>query len=310
MTARTTLPQPASDDEFDSLERTSPVFELAIRDCFNEFEDSRIEATVAGSFPVFYVGSDHVVKCFPSLHADLERNECAVLRFVRDIEGVPAPEIVGTRSLDGWSFLLMTRLRGQGLKELWPQLDVDEKERLCEQLGAIVRSLHAVDPTPIRYCGLDWDEFLHQQLEGCQARQERLGLDRELARQIPGFLSSLVFDAPEQRALLHTEIMPAHLIVNAVEDSLTITGMLDFEPAMIGMPEYEFASIGLFLAGGEPALLRAFLRGYGRVADSDLHRRLMGFALLHRYSNVSWFLRFMPPGDSFEELGAAWFRAD
>ena len=56
--------------------------------------------------------------------------------------------------------------------------------------------------------------------------------------------------------------------------------------------------------------MRRVLEVSGLAIDAGLPRRLLGYALLHRYSNLRWYLERMPPGrgvDSFDRLAAQWF---
>ena len=82
---------------------------------------------------------------------------------------------------------------------------------------------------------------------------------------------------------------------------------------MLGHPDYELASVGVFLSCGEPALLRAVCEGYGRPGGAlppDACRRAMAFALLHRYSNLRWYLERVPPPagvHTLEELADFWW---
>ncbi|MCP4447176.1 MAG: phosphotransferase, partial [Myxococcales bacterium] len=303
----TQLPQPASEEEFDALDRKDHNFVEAIRDGFeDQIHSLPIEATAVGSYPVFHVGSEYIVKLFAPLHDNYFRTESALLRLLAGNRKVPAPELVATTEIDGWQAVLMTRLRGQSLKEIWPTIDAKQKEALCETLGEITRTLHGFEPGPIRASCLNWDEFFVEQVRECAARQLKHGLSERLARQIPDFLASLSFNN-DAHVVLHTEIMLDHVFAEDANDSLQITGLIDFEPAMVGLREYEFASVGLFITQGNARLLRAFMSGYGHEIDAELHRRLMGFALLHRYSKLSWYLQFMPNKNTVEELAASWF---
>lgn len=67
---------------------------------------------------------------------------------------------------------------------------------------------------------------------------------------------------------------------------------------MRGAPEYELASVGVFVSCGDPRLLRALLCAYGyREGDLDeaFARRMLGYAIVHRYSNLRWYLERLPP---------------
>jgi hygromycin-B 7''-O-kinase len=113
-----------------------------------------------------------------------------------------------------------------------------------------------------------------------------------------------------QLALLHTEIMREHLLVERFEDGWHISGLFDFEPAMLGAREYDLAAVGIFLTCAEPGLLRAFLVAYGAEIDDELPLRIMAYALLHRYSNLRWYLERLPVpdhGGDLERLARTWF---
>jgi hygromycin-B 7''-O-kinase len=67
---------------------------------------------------------------------------------------------------------------------------------------------------------------------------------------------------------------------------------------MRGAREYEFASVGLFVSCGDAGFLRRLLLAYGyryHQLDDALPRRLLAYALLHRYSDLPWWLAQLPP---------------
>jgi hygromycin-B 7''-O-kinase len=115
-----------------------------------------------------------------------------------------------------------------------------------------------------------------------------------------------------RRALLHTELMREHLMVANEGSGWQLSGMFDFEPAMLGAPEYDFASYGLFVACGDGRFLRRSLLAYGYRDDqlnAALQNRLMAYAILHRYSNLRWYLERLPVPDAttLEQLAAHWW---
>jgi hygromycin-B 7''-O-kinase len=95
-------------------------------------------------------------------------------------------------------------------------------------------------------------------------------------------------------------------------DAGRLSGLFDFEPAMVGAPEYDFSSLGLFVSCGDARFLRRTLLAYGyapHALDEALSCRLMAYTLLHRYSNLRWYLERLPaPGDtSLEQLATRWW---
>ena len=116
--------------------------------------------------------------------------------------------------------------------------------------------------------------------------------------------------------LLHTEVMRQHLLVTQGGDGRwRLSGLFDFEPAMHGAGEYEFASVGVFVSQGDRRFLRRVLTVYGYPAGElglDLARRLLAWALLHRYSNLASWLRRLPQPyrPTLDALADRWFGTD
>jgi hypothetical protein len=74
-------------------------------------------------------------------------------------------------------------------------------------------------------------------------------------------------------------------------DGWSLSGLFDFEPAMRGARECEFASVsvGLFVARREAGFPRRLLLAYGyrpHQLYDELPRRLLASALLLRYSDL------------------------
>src|ERR1035441_5572382 len=104
----------------------------------------------------------------------------------------------------------------------------------------------------------NWAAFLVEQRATAVERQRQVRLGEAWLEQIPEFLDSVPLPGQPDLALLHTEIMREHLVVDP--GRWTLSGVLDFEPAMIGDRGYEFASVGVFTSRGDARLL-------GRIID-------------------------------------------
>jgi hygromycin-B 7''-O-kinase len=273
----------------------------------------------AGGSMVFAVGDAHVVKLFAPPHADGAHTETRMLAHVQGRLGVPTPALHAAGELEGWPYLVMAQLPGTSLQEAWPRVAAGQRAQLLAQLGAALARLHALPPLALPPPGGSWEAFLSAQRAACVARQRGRGVAEAWLAQLPAFLDAALAlpDARPPTALLHTEVMRDHTLVREEPDGRwALTGLIDFEPAMQGHPDYELASVGVFLSGGEPALLRAFCRGYGwerGVLPVAVRRRALAFALLHRYSNFRWYLDTVPPPpgcDTLEALADAWWGTD
>ena len=267
----------------------------------------------SGSVPVYAIGSGHVLKLFPPTESVHASTEARVMALLDGALPIPTPRLVGDDTLDGWRGLLMTQLRGERLVDVWPRLSLADRDRFAQFLGHSMAALHALDATSLGDIEPPWHSFLPAQRDSAAERQRTRGLDPFWLEQLPGFLDRWMPPIGERRVLLHTELMREHLM--AAPDTnghCSLSGLFDFEPAMIGAPEYDFASFGLFVACGDGRFLRRSLLAYGYPPDqldAALQNRLMAYAILHRYSKLRWYLERLPAAGAvtLEQLAARWW---
>jgi hygromycin-B 7''-O-kinase len=262
----------------------------------------------SGSLPVYAVGDGFVLKLFPPTEAVHASIEARALAAVQDRLPIPTPRLVAADTHDGWPYVLMSQLPGQRLVDAWSSLSSAERDRMADRLGETVAALHTIDTEPLADFTPRWDEFIPKQLASAAQRQTQRRLAPQWVEQIDAFLARWMPPPAPKPVLLHTELMREHLTVDRGE----LTGLFDFEPAMLGAPEYDFASFGLFVACGDARFLRRTLLAYGYAPhelDEALPCRLMAYALLHRYSNLRWYLERLPlPGaTTLEQLAAHWW---
>jgi hygromycin-B 7''-O-kinase len=282
-----------------------------------------------GACPVFAVGARYVVKLFAPPFTDAFENEREILAHVEGRLGVATPAVAASGMLDDWHYLVMTQLEGRTLRELWGGLARADQLGLARALGDVLRRLHALPTDPIRSAVArpDWTVLVDDQRARCVERQAAHGAPEVWLARIPAFLSGRALDglvaraAPTgdalgvapRHALLHTEILREHVLAAEVAGTWRLTGLVDFERSMIAPIEYELAAVGLFFSEGDPEVLRALLVAYGLPAASlaaALRRRVLACALLHRHSNLAWFLERLPPAPgttTFEELADQWW---
>lgn len=307
------LPIIRTPEEHRASPRDEATYLPAVREICrrNGLPAERCAKYAGGSTIVFAIGADHVVKLFEPIFPGEAATERAVLERVEGRLAVPTPRVVAAGEMEGWSYVVMSQLAGRSLREAWDEIATAERAEICRRVGEAVARLHALPAETLPIPGPGWEEFLARQAEGCVERQRKYGLAEGWLEQVPGYLASVLLP-PRRPVLLHTEVMRDHVLVQRGAAGWEVTGIFDFEPAMRGDPEYELASVGIFLAGGDPALFGAFLRGYGLPAealDAELRRRVLAYTLLHRYSRMSWYLDVVPPraAATLDELAAEWF---
>jgi hygromycin-B 7''-O-kinase len=252
-----------------------------------------------GSLPVYAIGGAHVLKLYPPMYAAECETEASVLSAITGRLPIPTPRVDAVGEHSGWSYLVMERLRGESLATAWPRISEHERARLLAALGEGLAALHAIrDPVLVTLAPSDWAAFVAEQRASAVERQRAKGLDAAWLAQLPAFLDAVPLEMNGPLVLLHTEVMREHLLVREGARGWELSGLFDFEPAMCGAPEYELASVGVFVSCGEPRLLHSLLRAYGYSDDSldeAFAQRMLGYAIVHRYSNLRWYLERLPP---------------
>jgi hygromycin-B 7''-O-kinase len=295
------------------IRKNQPLFEPGLRHILHLAglpPAATITGTLGGSLPVFGVNHDLVVKLFSPLHREHFANELASLRLLEGKTPFGTPRIRTFGTLETWSYLLMTRVRGTQLSTLWPDLNETKKAAVCENLGATAAALHRVHATTPADAA-QWRAFTAGQAGHCVEHHRARGLGENLLAQIPAYIAPMLAPmAATPVVFLHTEFMLEHIFIDPVR--LTIEGLIDFEPSMTGPAEYEFGAVAIFVAEARPARLRAFLRGYGYPWTDTTARLLLSHKILHRYSNLIWYMERLGPAraETLEDLEKAWFSID
>lgn len=272
-------------------------------------ESSNLIACVSGEF---------VVKVFPPFHRHQWESERRVLERIGSSGlSLPVPKLIaqGERP-DTWTYVIMSRVPGQALEEVWPSLAQPEKAELLETIGRVMAQMHSIPVAGLSDLDPEWNGFLTGQREKCLARHRRLKMPEWFLAEVPQQVEeSLAAFLREEPVILTGEYTPFNLLVDGGPGKWQLSGMIDFGDAMIGPREYDFDGPILFLCAGDPLLVDQLFRGYGLTSprvDAALRRRLMLFAILHRYSNLMYQVRI--PGvweqvRSVRELEARVFAA-
>lgn len=313
------LPPVASRDDYRAALKQTEPFEAAVRhlSAVHGFPAAPLSRFSNGSTPVFAAGEAHVVKFYGPLYLDTFRGEVAALSHVHGRLGVPTPGVVASGTLDGWGYVVMDRLRGRELREMWDEMGPDDQLAAVRRTGEAAARLHALSVDGLEALDVGWAAWTARQRETAVERHREKELGEEWLAQFPAWLDTVEMepDGPPPMVLLHTELMRDHVLADRAGEGWEVTGLIDFEPAMLGCRDYEMASVGLFVARGDPALLRAFLEGYGvdpRGVDDAARRRWLAWAILHRYGNLRWYLEFMPMPEerTLDALARRWWATE
>ncbi len=212
------------------------------------------------------------------------RQEPAIHELLLARTSIPAARILAfddSLELVDREYLLMERLPGRPLTET-PHAPYD---RVLRQVGAHLAAAHAL--TADRYGYLGAHRPMTPQTSWVAAFEimwskmidDIVGVgwyDRGEARFLRGLLDRhlSLFDRPAPASLLHMDIWHQNILV---DDSGQVTGIVDWDRALWGDPEIEFAVLD-YCGVSEPA----FWEGYGRERDASPAARVrQAFYLLY-----------------------------
>jgi hygromycin-B 7''-O-kinase len=308
------LPSVDTVDELNAVVRDEALLRPATQDLCAHLglAGARLVRFEDGTLPVYSVGDSLVLKLFPAFEAAQAVREARVLSHIWGQLPVATPRLQAADLYkNGWRYVLMSRLPGMSLTDAWHRITAADQDRIVVEAAEALAALHALDPQPLADVvgPADWNRFLAERQAKAVQHHRRNGLTDPWLEQIPDFLRSVPLPAPSRRVLLHTEFMSEHLMVER-HDGWRVTGLFDFEPAMIGDPAYDFAGAALFVTRADPRQLKRFYAAYGRAPHPP--RELLAHALLHVYSDLPWNLRELPapPRPRLDDLAEAWFGTD
>jgi hygromycin-B 7''-O-kinase len=236
---------------------------------------------------VFGAGSRHLVKLFPPLWSHEQGVERAALEHVAGRLSVATPEVVAAGELEGWSYLVLSRVSGTPLAALWEELAPEARVRAARRAGEIVAEHHAL---PLPGSGVPappWADFVAERVAQAGARLAGSPRTRAWAEALPAFLAPLLPGlAAAPPVFLNADVTEEHLFL-APDGSGEVIGLVDLADAMVGARDYDLVSFAIFLGARAALLLSEFLEGAGVPAaerGAGLARRLTAWALLHRYA--------------------------
>lgn len=147
---QTSLPDPVSIPYYapaDELPTTLPTT--------SEIENCKEELGNRSAVKVVALGPHFVVKYGKRLKLD----EGRMMIFVRQCTQIPVPRVFALYHDSGQSFIVMERIHGQPLHEVWQTLDNRKKEKIAEQMHNYLGQLRRVK-SPGGYCSLGHQPML------------------------------------------------------------------------------------------------------------------------------------------------------
>ncbi|MCX8053519.1 MAG: aminoglycoside phosphotransferase family protein [Armatimonadetes bacterium] len=198
--------------------------------------------------------------------------------LVRERTSAPVAEILAydnSRAHVDRDFILMERLPGTPLTQF--PAGSRELQRILEQTGRYLREIHEITADKYGYLGAhkcmepqpDWASAFRVMWNKMVDDIAVAGYyDYEEQSYVRSLLDSYyaVFDRPVRSRLLHMDIWSQNILVS---HDANVTGILDFDRALWGDKEIEFAVLD-YCGISEPA----FWKGYGQERDYSNEARI------------------------------------
>lgn len=273
-------------------------------------------ARITGGSRLLYATADHhIIKIFPPHEPEFFETETVFLANLHKRLPISIPHLSAAAYWGKHPYIVMDQLEGSPFGDIFPSLSDSEQRRLIMQLGQAVRAMHELPIGLFRAAPFDWHSFIDDQQRSLLTHHRSFGLGEPWLAQLSEYIDRVPLDLHDaaQMVPIHTELMREHIFVRKEGADWIISGLIDFEPSMIGHREYEFCAVGLFITPGRSDLFRLFLSSYGyrdTELTEQLSRRIMKLLLLHRYSNLKWFMTLIPREinlSNLHQLEQYWF---
>ncbi len=245
-----------------------------------------------GTHIVYYAGPSHVIKLFVPLFREDFDAERIVLRRVEGRLGVDTPTLEFEGEVAGWPYIVMSRLAGQPLGEVWETVEPGNRVEIVERIGELIARTRRLPTDEFGGLSVDWPAFVARQTATAAERHAGGGVGQQLVDRIPAYLAAarpLLSDS-FRPVLLFSDITDEHVLVSKTGGAWVVSGYVDFGDAMLGHRDYELVAPALDIALGDSDLLVAMLRASG-YRDSEFteafRHRMMAYTLIHRYLRLS-----------------------
>ena len=229
------LPEIQCEDQYSALYEDDAIWQPAVRALAARHGISgELERLTLGTHVVYRIG-EVILKLYCPLWAEFFEMERIALESV---DNLPAPTLLSHGKIDGWSYLLQSRVMGVPAQSVWRKLPLRVRRSLVGEIGALLRHLHDL-PLP-KGLDADWASFLQARLEGAEAHH---CAQEPWSSWIRSRLAAFA-EPPFPHVFLHADLTEDHFLLTKREDgSWFVSGIIDFGDARIGHPFYDFVAI-------------------------------------------------------------------
>lgn len=281
-------------DEYEKLKLNHEIMESIAKEVIHrcQLPEAPLALFSEGTNIVFAYGEDKVIKIYPPFHIEQFQSELLVMKHLEGKLSIQTPNVKYSGNIDGWPYMIMTKLKGTLLETLWETLGHNNKVVIIRELGALIREVHSLPTGGLENIDCYWEQFIETQIDHCLEQHRSTGLPTALLQQINPYIELIKVSLTQikKTVLLTGEYTPMNFLVKQVDGIWHIVGLIDFGDAMLGRAEYDLLGPGAFLIQGDKQLLRVFLSSYGYSPSEMtpmLSHQLTALMLLHKYSNLN-----------------------
>lgn len=224
----------------------------------------------------------NVIKLFVPLWSEDASVETTLLEMVAGTK-LPVPQLEAQGELDGWPYVVMSRVQGEPIGVAWRALDDGGRSRLAAHLGEAMAALASLPRQRLEARAITQDALLAERLERILVDQRERGGDDALEFELRVFLAELPRLVPADDVVLHADLTDDNVLVSGDR----VTGIIDFADAFVGPWTYELAAPACFVTRGSSAHRDAMIRGRGFEPTPELIATTRAWAILHRYGHVA-----------------------
>lgn len=180
-------------EEFEKLKISTKIFEDLVREIINKHGilSEALQLFADGTNVVFAHGDNQVIKIFPPFHLNQYKSEILVLKHLQGKLSVKTPEVLHSGNIEGWSYIIMTKLCGTPLEQLWDNMNHDNKLVIIKELGNLIKEVHSLPTEGLEEIDCHWEQFIKAQVKQCLQQHKSTGLLQALLEQLPAYLAPL-----------------------------------------------------------------------------------------------------------------------
>lgn len=233
----------------------------------------------------------HILKVFPPIYGSQFSSEKSALRFLEGKLQITIPTIRSYGQLQGWDWLIISKLEGTVGSKAWPFMLEADKESILEQIGAAIAEVQSIPLDGLSIERPSWCDFIRTQIAGSFEHHQQLGMPQTLLADLETLMSEAteVIPLSAQPVLLTGDWIPQNVLLSEKNGNWELSGVIDFGDVMTGWGEYDLLAPNAFMCAGLPGRTQALLRGYGvpgGLCDAAMRRRLLTLSLLHAESDI------------------------